>query len=57
MQEGIREGELKKAREMSLSMADMGIPVEKIAGAARVSVELVREWLSGKSGEAAAPAR
>ena len=57
MQEGIREGELKKAREMSLSMADMGIPVEKIAGAARVSVELVREWLSGKSGEAGGPRR
>ena len=45
IQDGIQQGEMRKAKEMSISMAELGIPVEKIAGAARVSVELVREWL------------
>ena len=44
--EGIREGEMKKAKEMSISLADMGMSADKIAMAARVSVGLVREWLS-----------
>ena len=46
--EGIREGEMKKAKEMSISLADMGMSADKIAMAARVSVGLVREWLSGE---------
>ena len=46
--EGIREGEMKKAKEMSISLADMGMSAEKIAMAAGVSVRLVREWLAGQ---------
>lgn len=46
--EGIREGEMKKAKEMSISLANMGMSADKIAMAARVSVGLVREWLSGE---------
>ena len=46
--EGIREGEMKKAKEMSISLANMGMSADKIAMAARVSVELVREWLAGE---------
>ena len=45
--EGIREGEMKKAKEMSISLADMGMSAEKIAMAARVSVGPAREWLAG----------
>ena len=48
LREGIREGEMKKAKEMSISLADMGMSAEKIAMAARVSVGLVREWLTGQ---------
>lgn len=46
-EEGQKVGEMKKTREMALSLADMGIPAEKIAEAAKVSVKLVQEWLSG----------
>ena len=38
---------MKKAKEMALSLADMGLSAERIAEAAKVSVNLVQEWLSG----------
>ena len=41
------EGENQAKREMALSLFRMGISVEKIAEAARVSVKQVQEWLSG----------
>lgn len=44
------KGEMKKAREMALSLAGMGMPTEKIAEAAKVSIKLVQEWLSGNTG-------
>ena len=44
---GFAAGEMKKAKEMALSLAGMGIPIEQIAEAAKVSVKLVQEWLSG----------
>ena len=44
---GFSEGEMKKAKEMALSLADMGLSAEKIAEAAKVSVKLVQEWLTG----------
>ena len=47
-QRGEERGEMKKAKEMALSLAEMGIPVEKIAQAAKVSAQVVEEWLSGK---------
>lgn len=47
--EGRKEGELMAKRDMSLSLARMGIPVEKIAEAAQVSMNLVQEWLSGNA--------
>ena len=47
MAAGRTEGEMKKAKEMAFSLAEMGIPVEKIAQAARVSAQIVEEWLSG----------
>ena len=47
-QRGEERGEMKKAKEMALSLAEMGIPVEKIAQAAKVSAKVVEEWLSGR---------
>lgn len=44
-EEGKIAGEMKKAKEMALSLAQMGIPIEKIAEAAKVSTEVVQEWL------------
>ena len=44
--EGRREGQAEKAKEMALSLANMGISAEQIAEAAKVSVNLVQEWLS-----------
>lgn len=50
IREGILEGEAKAKKEMSRSLADMGMSVEKIAEAAKVSIPLVREWLSENAG-------
>ena len=44
------KGEMKKAREMALSLAGMGMSAEKIADVAKVSIKLVQEWLSGNAG-------
>ena len=44
-----KEGEMKKAKEMAFSLAEMGMSVEKIAQAAKVSAGVVEEWLSQKS--------
>ena len=45
--QGIEEGENQAKREMALSLFRMGISVEKIAEAARVSVKQVQDWLAG----------
>ena len=36
---------MKKARETALSLAEMGLPVEKIAEAIKLSVQEVQEWI------------
>ena len=43
--EGRTEGELNKAKEMAFSLFQMGVPIEKIAEAAKLDVGLVRNWL------------
>ncbi|MDC7288974.1 hypothetical protein NXH76_14280 [Blautia schinkii] len=43
---GEKCGEMKAKRETALSLAEMGIPVEKIAQAVKVSVSLVKKWIS-----------
>ena len=43
---GLREGRMEAKREMAVSLAGMGLSVEKIAEAARVSSEVVRQWLA-----------
>ena len=39
------EGELKKARETALSLTEMGMPVDKIAEAVKISRDKVEEWM------------
>ena len=46
--EGFREGILINKKEMALSLSAMDMSAEKIAEVVRVSVALVRDWLSGK---------
>ena len=52
MIEGEIRGEMKKAKEMALSLVNRGIPIEQIAEAAKVSIKLVQEWLAGETSAA-----
>ena len=45
--EGIAAGEMKKAKETALTLAERGMSVSDIADIVKVSVKLVQEWLSG----------
>ena len=51
-EEGIVTGEMKKARETAISLAEMGITVEKIAQAVRMSVTIVQDWIAESLGMA-----
>ena len=44
--EGFEKGELKKSKEIAISMAEDGEKVEKIARLIKVSEDTIREWLS-----------
>lgn len=44
--EGIAAGELKKAKETALMLAERGMSVSDIADIVKVSEKLVQEWLS-----------
>ena len=44
--EGLREGRSEAKREIAFSLQGMGMPVEKIAEAVKVSVETVKQWLA-----------
>ena len=48
-EEGIKEGELKATREIALSLVSMGLPIETVAQAAHVSVELVEQWVNAEA--------
>ena len=43
--EGIKEGAQSKAKEMSVVLAKMGMPIDKIAHAAETSVDVVQKWI------------
>ena len=43
--EGMESGELKKAKETALSLAEMGLPVDKIAKAVNHDVNEVQKWI------------
>lgn len=42
---GVVEGELKKAKETAFSLAEMGLAVDKIAKAVKISRDKVAEWV------------
>lgn len=46
LSEAQREGRMEQARETAITLAGMGMPVEKIAEAVRVSLKIVQEWIS-----------
>lgn len=46
LQKGRQEGELEAKQEMAVSLARMGISIEDIAEAAKVSVHEVKQWLA-----------
>ena len=46
--ESFIESILISKKEMALSLSAMGMPAERIAEVVRVSVALVRDWISGK---------
>ena len=43
--EGKAEGKAEGRKEMALSLFQMGVPIEKIAEAAKLDVGLVKNWL------------
>lgn len=45
MESGEKRGELKKEKETALSLAEMGLPVEKIAKAVNHNVKDVQKWI------------
>lgn len=48
--EGREAGRLESKRETAINLAEMGMPVDRIAQAVKVNIQLVREWLSGNTG-------
>ena len=50
IQKGMKKGILTGKQEMAVSLSAMGMSVEKIAKAAKVSEGVVRSWLSGNAG-------
>ena len=46
MQKGIQEGMQEGKKEMSLSLARMGRPLEEIAAAANESLETIKRWIA-----------
>ncbi len=44
---GFAEGEMKKAKETALTLADRGMSASDIADIVKINVKLVQEWLSG----------
>ena len=49
-EEGRKAGRLESKRETAINLAEMGMPVDRIAQAVKVNIQLVREWLSGNTG-------
>lgn len=44
--DGIEEGKVEGKKETTLSLAEMGMPVEKIAQAVKISVNIVQKWIN-----------
>ena len=48
-QSGVQKGELKKARETTLALLEMGMSAEQIAKAVNLSIETIQNWISETS--------
>ena len=48
MMDGRAEGERMAKKEMVFSLAEIELPVERIAELVKVSVQQVQEWLTGR---------
>ena len=48
-QSGVQKGELKKARETTLALLEMGMSAEQIAKAVNLSIETIQSWISEAS--------
>ena len=48
MQDFKNKGEIEKAKDMAIKLADMGVSVEKIAKAADCDMKTVKGWLDKK---------
>lgn len=48
-QSSVQKGELKKARETTLALLEMGMSVEQIAEAVNLSIETIQSWISEAS--------
>ena len=46
IEEGKLEGKLEGKKETAISLAEMGMPVEKIAQAVKLSVNIVQKWIN-----------
>jgi len=46
LENGEKRGELKAKKEMALSLAEMGLPVETIAKAVNLSINDIQKWLN-----------
>ena len=44
-EEGKVEGEQQRAKEIALSLAEMGLPIEQIAQAVKIGVDTVQQWI------------
>ena len=42
---GVKEGEMRKAKETALMLQEMGLSIEKIAHAVNMGEEIVRKWI------------
>jgi len=47
-----KEGEMEKARDMAIRLTDLGVPADKIAEAAKVSIGVVNQWVSNRTATA-----
>lgn len=45
-EEAVEKGKLKKAREIAVSLSEMGLSPEQIAQAVKVNIDTVQEWLA-----------
>ena len=43
--EGIESGEMQKAKETTIALAEMGLPADKIAKAVKIGVDIVQKWI------------